>query len=104
MLKKVTRKGIRRHDIIDSQRARRFDAARRPLSHSVERMSEATIPFASPEQLPALFGAQDRYLRLIRDALGIDVTYRDDELRLRGNEDQVKRAQEVFEELQSIVE
>lgn len=104
MLKKVTRNGVRRHDIIESRSERRVDSIRRQNTHSVERMSEATIPFASPELFPALFGAQDRYLRLIRDALGIDLTYRGDELRLKGSEEQIKRAQDVLEELQAIVE
>jgi len=67
-------------------------------------MHEATLSFTSPEQILALFGAQDRYLRQVRDAVGVNVTLRGDELRLHGTNDQVKRGMEVFGNLRAIVE
>lgn len=90
---------IIQHDIL-----RRFATERLPSFSSVERMSEATISFSSPEQLPALFGSQDRYLRLVRDSLGVEVTFRGDELRLRGTDEQVNRALAIFDELRAIVD
>jgi len=67
-------------------------------------MNEARISFSSPEQILALFGAQDRYLRQVRDAVGVNVTVRGDELRLHGTDDQVKRGMEVLGELRQIVQ
>ncbi len=68
------------------------------------RMSEATILFSSHDQIQTLFGAQDRHLRQVRDAVGIDVVVRGDELRLHGSDDQIERGLEVFSEMRSIVE
>jgi phosphate starvation-inducible PhoH-like protein len=67
-------------------------------------MSEATITFADHDQIRTLFGARDEYLRQVRDDLGIDVVVRGDELRLQGDESQIKRGVEVFQELRSIIE
>lgn len=67
-------------------------------------MSEATISFASHEQIRTLFGAQDRYLRQVRESVGIEVVLRGDELRLRGEEEQIQRGLEVFEELRAIID
>jgi phosphate starvation-inducible protein PhoH and related proteins len=67
-------------------------------------MPEATISFSSHDQIRALFGAQDEYLRRMRDVLGIEVVVRGDELRLSGNDDQIKRGLEVFSELRAIIE
>lgn len=67
-------------------------------------ISEATISFASHDQIRTLFGARDRYLRQVRDAVGIDVVLRGDELRLQGDEDRIQRGLEVFAELRDIIE
>src|SRR5438309_1869471 len=67
-------------------------------------MTDATISFSSPNQIPVLFGAHDRYLRRVREAVGVEVTLRGDELRLQGSGEQVERALEVFAELRSIIE
>lgn len=67
-------------------------------------MSEASLTFASPDQLPALFGAQDRFVRQLRDALGIEITLRGDELRVRGPDEQVQRGLEVISDLRSLIE
>ncbi|MGE5191500.1 MAG: PhoH family protein [Deltaproteobacteria bacterium] len=67
-------------------------------------MTEASLAFSSPDQILRLFGTQDRYLRQVRDAVGVDVTLRGDEIRLHGTDDQIKRGLAVFAELQSILE
>jgi len=67
-------------------------------------MSEATILFADQDQIRTLFGARDQFLRQVRDCVGVDVVLRGDELRLRGNDQQIQRGLEIFNELRSIVE
>lgn len=67
-------------------------------------MTDAFLSFSSPNHIPVLFGAHDRYLRQVRDAVGIDVTLRGDEVRLRGNDEQVKRGLVVFHALRAIIE
>jgi phosphate starvation-inducible PhoH-like protein len=67
-------------------------------------MTEASLAFSSPDQVLHLFGAQDRHLRQVRDAVGVDVTLRGDEIRLHGTDEQIKRGLAVFTELQAILE
>ncbi|MBI3865997.1 MAG: PhoH family protein [Planctomycetia bacterium] len=67
-------------------------------------MNEASLALSSPDQIPLLFGAQDRFLRQVREAVGVDVTLRGDEIRLHGTDDQIKRGLAVFAELRSILE
>src|SRR5690242_2442116 len=43
-----------------------------------------SITLEQPSKKLALFGSADRHLRLIRDAFGVQVVNRDDELRLSG--------------------
>lgn len=67
-------------------------------------MTEASLAFSSPDQILHLFGAQDRYLRQVRDAIGVDVTLRGDEIRLHGTDEQIKRGLAIFAELRAILE
>ena len=67
-------------------------------------MSEATIPFADHDQIRAIFGANDQYLRHVRDSVGIDVVVRGDDLCLRGSDEQIRLGMEVFNQLRSILE
>src|SRR5882672_10913304 len=67
-------------------------------------MNEATLAFSSPDQIPLLFGTQDPYLRQVREAVGVNVTLRGDEIRLHGTDEQIKRGLAVFAELRSILE
>ncbi len=67
-------------------------------------MTEASLAFNDPDQILRLFGAQDRYLRQVRDVVGVDVTLRGDEIRLHGTDDQIKRGLAVFGELRAILE
>lgn len=67
-------------------------------------MSEAVISFSDPEQIRTLFGARDRYLRQVRDIVGVDVVLRGDEIRLHGDESQIERGLQVLTELKNIIE
>ncbi|MSR57550.1 MAG: PhoH family protein [Planctomycetaceae bacterium] len=67
-------------------------------------MTDASLSFSSPDQILLLFGTQDRYLRQVRDAVGVDVTIRGDEIRLHGTDDQIRKGLAVFAELRAILE
>jgi phosphate starvation-inducible PhoH-like protein len=67
-------------------------------------MNEASLVFSSPSQIPLLFGAQDRYLRQVREVVGVSVTLRGDEVRLHGTDEQIKRGLAIFAELRAILE
>jgi phosphate starvation-inducible PhoH-like protein len=60
-----------------------------------------SISLEQPEKKLALFGTADRNLRLVREALGVSLIARDDELRLTGEPDAVSRAAKVIEQLQT---
>ena len=59
-----------------------------------------SITLEQPDKKLALFGSADRYLRQIREALGVQVVSRDDELRISGEREQVSKAAAVFEQMQ----
>lgn len=67
-------------------------------------MTEASLSFSSPDQILQLFGTQDRYLRQVRDAVGVDVTLRGDEIRLIGTDEQIRKGLAVFAELRAILD
>ncbi len=66
-------------------------------------MSEATLSFESQDLVRTLFGERDRYLRKVREAVGIDVVIRGDELHLFGTQAQIERGRSIFQELQSLI-
>ncbi|MFT3786738.1 MAG: PhoH family protein [Tepidisphaeraceae bacterium] len=59
-----------------------------------------TIALEQPEKRLALFGAADRYLRLLRESFGVQITSRNDEVRLTGEGEQVNRAAAVLNQMQ----
>ena len=63
-------------------------------------MMESTISVVSSKALLTLFGACDQHLRRIRNALGVSITARDDQLDIVGPEAAVASATEVLEQLQ----
>jgi phosphate starvation-inducible protein PhoH and related proteins len=67
-------------------------------------MSEASLSFANHDHIRTLFGDRDEYLRQVRQAVGVDVVLRDDEVCLYGSEEQIDRALEIFAELRHIIE
>ncbi|MBI2827481.1 MAG: PhoH family protein [Planctomycetia bacterium] len=66
-------------------------------------MTEATISVVDSKALLSLFGTRDQHLRKIRDALSVDISARDDQIRIQGPDTAVARATEVLEQLKSIV-
>ena len=69
-----------------------------------EFMTESTITFANHNQILALFGAQDRHLRQIRDAVGVEVVVRGDEIQLHGEGEEIRQGMDVFAELKAVLE
>ena len=58
------------------------------------------ITLEQPDKKLALFGSADRHLRMIRDAFGVQLVNRDDELRLAGDREQVGKAAAVLDNMQ----
>jgi len=58
------------------------------------------IALEQPDKKLALFGSADRYLRMIRETLGVQVVGKDDEIRITGERDQVSKAAAVFDQMQ----
>ena len=56
------------------------------------------ITLEQPDKKLALFGSADRYLRMVREAFGVQVVSRDDEIRISGDKEQVDKAAAVLED------
>lgn len=65
-------------------------------------MPRSTIAVVDSKRLGAIFGPRDQHLRRIREALGVGVSARDDSIHIDGDEPAVRRAIEIFEELDRI--
>ncbi|MFP4354368.1 MAG: PhoH family protein [Phycisphaerae bacterium] len=61
---------------------------------------ELSITLQNPKKRAILFGPADRHLRLIREALGVQVFARDGKVTVTGNSTNVARAAAVLEQLQ----
>ena len=59
-----------------------------------------SITLEQPEKKLALFGPADRNLRMVRDALGVRLTPRDDQLLIVGERDPVDKAAAVLAQMQ----
>jgi len=66
-------------------------------------MTEATIPFIEPALVLPLFGAKDQHLRKLRDVFQVNITLRNGQVRIVGEEPAVSQATMAIEELTSIV-
>jgi len=68
-------------------------------------MSEAnlTLTLEDRDEATQLFGSRDQYLRLIRDALGVRLIARGDTMQIEGTEEQVSRAERVFQQLRHML-
>jgi phosphate starvation-inducible PhoH-like protein len=64
---------------------------------------ELTITLDDSGKRAALFGSGDRHLRLIRGALGVQISARNSTIKISGNVRAVGRAANVLEELQRIL-
>jgi phosphate starvation-inducible PhoH-like protein len=58
------------------------------------------ITLEQPDKKLALFGSADKHLRMIRDAFGVQLVARDDELRISGEREQVGKAALVLDQMQ----
>jgi phosphate starvation-inducible PhoH-like protein len=58
------------------------------------------ITLEQPDKKLALFGSADRHLRMIREAFGVTLVSREDELRLAGDKEQVGKAALVLDQMQ----
>src|SRR5438105_6460513 len=65
-------------------------------------MIETTISVVDSKTLLAIFGPRDQYLRKIRSALGVDISVRDDHIHIEGDEDSVRKATGIFEQLKAL--
>jgi phosphate starvation-inducible protein PhoH and related proteins len=59
-----------------------------------------SITLEQPDKRLALFGSADRYLRMIRDTFGVQITNRGDEILLAGEKEQVARVAGVLDKMQ----
>ena len=66
-------------------------------------MSETEITLQQPDQALRLFGPRDQYLRVIRDFFSVDITHRNGRIRIRGAEDAVGQAAQVFQRMQKML-
>jgi len=64
---------------------------------------ELTITLEDAAKRAALFGSADRHLRLIRGALGVQISARDSTLKLSGHARAVGQAASVIEDLQRLL-
>ena len=62
-----------------------------------------SITLEQPDKKLALFGTADRHLRQIRDAFGVTVTSRDDDVRFGGEAEKVAKAAEALARLQRLL-
>ncbi|MCY2929922.1 MAG: PhoH family protein [Planctomycetota bacterium] len=61
---------------------------------------ELSIVLEQPQKAAELFGPSDRHLRMIRDALGVQIFARDGQVKVTGSARNVSRAAAVMETLQ----
>jgi len=62
-----------------------------------------TLTLEDRDEAVLLFGTRDQYLRLIRDALGVRLVARGDTIQIEGSEEQVNRADRVFQQLRQML-
>lgn len=66
-------------------------------------MSELTIQLDSRDEAVRLFGSRDRYLREVREALGVQLVARGDTILVKGTEEQLSQAERVFTQLRQLL-
>ncbi|MCH9654433.1 MAG: PhoH family protein [Planctomycetes bacterium] len=67
-------------------------------------MSEATLSFSDPDQIPILLGTHDCHIRQIEDSLGVSIVHRNDELRIIGDDSLIQKSLRIFAELKAIIQ
>jgi phosphate starvation-inducible protein PhoH and related proteins len=63
-------------------------------------MSESSIPVSDSKALLTLFGTRDQHLRQIRQTLDVAISSRNDRIHIEGDDQAVKQATEIIEQLQ----
>ena len=91
-------------DYIEKQGTRFFSPEAGAKNIAVNWMIEATISLIDDASALLLFGACDQHLRQIRDTLSVNITHREGQIRVVGDEKAVVRATEALEELRSLAE
>jgi len=67
-------------------------------------MIETTISVVDAKTLLSIFGPRDQHLRKIRSKLGVDISARDGQIRIEGDEPAVRKATELLEQLKALAE
>ncbi len=65
--------------------------------------TSASIFVRSPDEAMALFGSRDRWLKVLRQRLGAKIVARDQQIRISGEEGQVKVAEAVLRDLLTLL-
>src|SRR5579884_3048534 len=66
-------------------------------------MNELTIQLDSRDEALGLFGSRDRFLKEIRDGLGVQLVARGDTIIVKGTDEQLDQAQRVFTQLRQLL-
>ncbi len=65
-------------------------------------MTENTISVVDSKTLLSIFGPRDQYIRKMRTALGVGISIRDERILVEGDEEPVRKATSVLEQLKAI--
>ncbi len=65
--------------------------------------ASTSIFVRSPDEAMALFGSRDRWLRLLRQRLGAKIVARDQQIRISGEEEEVRVAEAVLRDLLTLL-
>src|SRR5687767_9014212 len=65
--------------------------------------SSISVTLNDRDEALLLFGSRDQNLRLIRDALGVRIFARGEEMHIEGQESQVDQADRVFQQLRQVL-
>jgi phosphate starvation-inducible PhoH-like protein len=66
-------------------------------------MNELTIQLESRDEALGLFGSRDRFLKEIRDGLGIQLVARGDTVLAKGSDEQLDQVRRVFDQLRQLL-
>ncbi len=67
-------------------------------------MTENTISVVDSKTLLSIFGPRDQYLRKMRSALGVEISVRDETIHVEGEDEAVRKATGVLEQLKSLAD
>jgi phosphate starvation-inducible PhoH-like protein len=66
-------------------------------------MNELTIQLDSRDEAVGLFGSRDRFLKEVRDVLGVQLVARGDTILVKGADEQLDQARRVFTQLRQLL-